>query len=361
MRKRDTSPGLPRSSYSRVLIAGLFTVAALAAPVFGAEGVNPYARAIDTLADQLATRFVDPATGRRYADMLHAKLAAGEYDRVGDAAALAQRLTQDLQAVAADGHLRVDVASAVDASRGPGSGGPRRVERVPSQAAAPAPVDPPSVAETRWIAEGVAYIRFNQFAGEPASVAAVQAFVDDYATAKAIVVDTRTLLRGGGMAEMDALFPHLFDRQTVLVEMATARHGASGGGPRLAAGNTLREVAGPAGLLVLQHVAIPSATDHRLAKAKVFYLTSKRTRSAGEHFALALQRTHRGTLIGERTAGANHFGGFEPIGAGLVAFIPVGRTYDPDTGKDWEGTGIVPDVEVPADQALDKALALAKE
>lgn len=361
MRKRDTMPGSPRSSYSRVLTTSLFGVATLAAPAFGAEVVNPHAQAIDTLADQLATRFVDPATGRRYADMLHAKLAAGEYDRVGDAAALAQRLTQDLQAVAADGHLRVDVASAVDASGGPGSGGPRRVERAPSQAAAPAPVDPPSVAETRWIADGVAYIRFNQFAGEPASVAAVQAFVDDYAAAKAVVIDTRTLVRGGGMAEMDALFAHLFDRETVLVEMATAKRSASEGGPRPAIGNTLHEVAGPAGLRVLRHLAIPSATGPRLAKAKVFYLTSKRTRSAGEHFALALQRTHRGTLIGERTAGANHFGGFEPIGAGLVAFIPVGRTYDPDTGKDWEGTGIVPDVEVPAGQALDKALALAKE
>jgi hypothetical protein len=48
-------------------------------------------------------------------------------------------------------------------------------------------------------------------------------------------------------------------------------------------------------------------------------------------------------LIGERTAGANHFGGIEPIGAGLAAFIPVGRTYDPDTGKDWESTGVAPE------------------
>jgi C-terminal processing protease CtpA/Prc len=71
------------------------------------------------------------------------------------------------------------------------------------------------------------------------------------------------------------------------------------------------------------------------------------------------QFTEYPQLIGERTAGANHFGGIEPIGAGLAAFIPVGRTYDPDTGKDWEGTGIVPDIEVPVDQALDRALALA--
>jgi C-terminal processing protease CtpA/Prc len=44
----------------------------------------------------------------------------------------------------------------------------------------------------------------------------------------------------------------------------------------------------------------------------------------------------------------------------MLAFIPVGRTFDPDTGKDWEGVGVLPDVEVPADQALDTALKLAK-
>lgn len=378
MRRRDTTSASPGSSYRRVLMAGVLATGVSASPAFGADAAQSYAQAIDTLADKLATRFVDPASGQRYADMLRANLAAGKYDRVGDAKAAAQRLTQDLQAVAADGHLRVDAASETDAPRGPGSGVLRRIEGAlppgprrdgtPMRSGAPgaAPqgassIDPPSVAETRWAAEGVAYIRFNQFAGEPASVAAMQAFVRDYATAKSIVIDTRTLVRGGGMAEMDVLFPYLFDRETVLVEMATARRGAADAGPPLPAGGALREVARSADLLVRQHVAIPHAAEHRLAKAKVFYLTSKRTRSAGEHFALALQRTHRGTIIGERTAGANHFGGFEPIGAGLVAFIPVGRTYDPDTGKDWEGTGIVPDIEVPVDQALDKALALAKE
>ncbi|MDI9238572.1 S41 family peptidase [Lysobacter sp. LF1] len=352
-------------------MVGLAATFAITAPAFGAEAGGPYAQAIDTLADQLATRFVDPATGRRYADMLRTNAAAGKYDGIGDARAVAQTLTQDLQAVAPDGHLRVDVAPEGVPVQGPAPRGPRRVVLSPGETApggavrrgsAPgpslAPLDLPSVAETKWIADGVAYLRFNQFAGEPASVAAIQAFVRDYANADAVIIDTRTLARGGGLAEMDALFPYLFDRETVLVEMAVAKDGPRGG--PTAGANTLREVAGPANMSVVQHVAVP-AGEHRLAKAKVFYLTSNRTRSAGEHFALALQRTHRGTLIGERTAGANHFGGIEPIGAGLVAFIPVGRTYDPDTGKDWEGAGITPDIEVPADQALDKALALAKQ
>ena len=48
-----------------------------------------------------------------------------------------------------------------------------------------------------------------------------------------------------------------------------------------------------------------------------------------------------------------------PMGKGYAAFIPVGRTFDPDTGESWEGTGVKPDVAVPADKALDEALKLA--
>ncbi|KRD79764.1 S41 family peptidase [Lysobacter sp. Root983] len=376
MRHHKTNSGIRPG----LLASGLSALLAIVSPAFAADPDDPYPAAIETLADKLATRFVDPAVGRRYADMLRSKLSAGEYADIDDAKDLAQRLTLDLQAVAADGHLRVDLAPDLGAGAGPVSNGPRRVvspaptgtgsagaspQRAPAASGAPsrvsalAPIDLPSVAETKWIADGVAYIRFNQFAGEPASVAAIRAFVQDHANAKAVIIDTRSLARGGGLAEMDALFPFLFAQETVLVEMSVAKNERPGRGPVPFATPTLRTVPGAANQLVRQHVAIPDPAERRLRQAKVFYLTSKRTRSAGEHFALALQRTHRGTLIGERTAGANHFGGIEPIGAGLAAFIPVGRTYDPDTGKDWEGVGIVPDIEVPADEALAKALTLA--
>ena len=69
--------------------------------------------------------------------------------------------------------------------------------------------------------------------------------------------------------------------------------------------------------------------------------------------------TRRATLVGEPTGGGAHFGGMVPMGAGYVAFIPVGRTFDPDTGQSWEGVGVKPDVAVPADKALEEALKLA--
>ena len=87
-------------------------------------------------------------------------------------------------------------------------------------------------------------------------------------------------------------------------------------------------------------------------------LTSSSTASAAEHLALALKRTGRATLVGETTAGAGHYGRPIPVRRYSV-FVPFGRTYDPQAGQGWEGTGVAPDVATPADRALEVALSLA--
>ena len=125
-------------------------------------------------------------------------------------------------------------------------------------------------------------------------------------------------------------------------------------------GPTLRRIAAPDDIIRREWVAIPSERRSGLMTARIFVLTSNDTASAGEGFALALKRTQRATLIGETTAGAGHFGRTVSLPGGYRAFIPVGRPFDPDTGKGWEQTGVEPHVSVPADRALDEAVRRAK-
>ena len=72
-----------------------------------------------------------------------------------------------------------------------------------------------------------------------------------------------------------------------------------------------------------------------------------------------MKSTGRATLIGEATAGANHFGGPWPLNDHFAVWMPVGRTYDIKTGKDWEGDGVAPDIAVDPKQALVIALEKA--
>jgi C-terminal processing protease CtpA/Prc len=80
------------------------------------------------------------------------------------------------------------------------------------------------------------------------------------------------------------------------------------------------------------------------------------TASACEHLSYALKLSGRAKLIGGNTRGAGHFGGLRGFGGRFEVFVPVGRTYDIASGKDWETTGITPDVAVAPQQALAAAL-----
>lgn len=310
---------------------------------------GPFAIAIENLAGKLERDYVIPVAGARYAAMLRANLARGSYADFAAAESLAARLTADLRAVVADGHLRVVSDGSASPGRAAAPGAGPRVRPRPGEAPVP---------ESKWIADGVAYIRFLELSGSPQSLTAVEEFAREHVRARALIIDARTL-PGGGMDEMNVLFPYLFAQETTLVAMEIAQRFVDERGPPPDAGGKLRVVAAPAGVFRREHFVIPHATEHRLFDVPVFCLTSSRTASAGEHLVLALKRTHRATVIGGRTAGGNHFGGFEDLGQGLSAFIPVGRTIDPDTGQDWEGVGIAPDVEVPADAALEEALRRA--
>jgi len=91
----------------------------------------------------------------------------------------------------------------------------------------------------------------------------------------------------------------------------------------------------------------------------VFVLISKRTFSAGEALAFVLQAQKRATVIGEATVGGSGAIEFKPIDTRFTLVLPTTRVTSAATRKGWAGTGVQPDVKVPAGQALDTALKMA--
>ena len=305
------------------------------------------AAVIERLAVAVDENFVFPDIAHRYAAALRTKAAAGGYANLGSPARFAETVEADLQAVHADRHLRFGSTAAPP----PGTGaGPRRVMRMPDASLA--------IGQSGWIADDVAYIDFGLFPGNAETLARIERFLDEHEDARALIFDIRNH-RGGGLAEMDVIFARLFARETPLVGMDTRVAVERRRGSPIADGPMLRRVDGPEGVVRRIHYAVPGEAATPLREAQVHVLTSRRTGSAAEHFALSLKRTGRATLIGETTAGAGHYGGPVDIGSGYSAFIPVGRTFDLDNDQGWEGLGVSPNIPVPADHALDEALRRA--
>jgi C-terminal processing protease CtpA/Prc len=166
------------------------------------------------------------------------------------------------------------------------------------------------------------------------TAAAAMTFVAD---TDALIVDLRR--NGGGEPSMVALVSsYLFDAKPVhLNDLWWRKDGATH-----------------------QFWTLPHVPGRRFGPEKpVFVLTSKRTFSAAEEFAYNLKTLKRATLVGETTGGGAHPGGPRRLTDHFFIWVPRGRAINPITRTNWEGTGVKPDVEVPAALALETAHLLA--
>lgn len=323
---------------------GLVAAVLLVAPL--AVSQTPAAQrveVVEALAAALERDYVYPETGAKYAKALRSKAAAGGYAS-GDDAAFAEQVGVDLNAVKEDRHLRLrpplpsggDVAPRM--MRGPPSGpdGPKAME-----------------AATR-LTPDIAYVRFVMFPGDAQSAADIEAFIAANAGVKTLIIDARGH-RGGSPADIDLLFADLFSQPTDLVQMEFRKAVAEQNPWMMQGGATFRTLPSDPEMLLQQHVAVPSINP-RLKDTKLYVLQSGFSGSAAEHLLLAVRVAKRGTLVGETSAGAGHFGFGLELPAGFSTFIPVGRTFDPATGKDWEGVGVAPDLVTASADALIVAL-----
>jgi len=74
-----------------------------------------------------------------------------------------------------------------------------------------------------------------------------------------------------------------------------------------------------------------------------------------------MKNLKRGTVIGETTGGGAHPTGTRIVQRDFVLRVPFARAINPYSKTNWEGTGVAPDIAVPAPEAFDRAYAMAVE
>ena len=184
----------------------------------------------------------------------------------------------------------------------------------------------------------IGYVEFRGFFDPEGGAETVASVFNFLSNTDAIIFDLRK--NGGGDPRMVALIcSYLFGAEPVHLNDL---HWREGRGERVEEFWTLKDVAGK-----------------RYTGKDVYVLTSGYTFSGAEEFSYNLKNLKRATLIGETTGGGANPGGGNRLSAHFGAFIPTGRAVSPVTRTNWEGTGVEPDVKVPAEQALRTAQIMA--
>ena len=285
---------------------------------------------IDGVIKLLNENYVFPEMAAKIEKAIRDHQRKKDYDAITSAEAFAQMLTSQLQEVSEDKHLRVRYSNnPIPPEVRDFKPSPQQLEQIREFLR----VSNCSFEKVEQLPGNVGYVNFRQFRPPEMCAETVVAAMSFLAGTDALIIDLRR--NSGGEEEMLAFFAsYLFDSQPVHLHDTHFRLDKD----------------------TQQWWTLPYVPGKRFGGSKpVYVLTAKRTFSAAEALAYHLKNLKRATIVGETTAGGANPGGTRRVTEHFSIFIPVGRTINPITKTNWEGTGVKPDIEVPADRALKVA------
>lgn len=294
------------------------------------------AKVIDAVFENINRSYVFPETAKQMESHVRGLVKNGEYDSISSGRKLAERLTEDLQSISKDKHLRVRFSYDV----------------LPIRSRNDRPSEDEIAERSRFMkdvnygfekvermAGNIGYVEFRGFFDAESGADTVAAAMNFLANTDSMIIDLRR--NGGGSPMMVALISsYLFGKEKVHLNDLYWREGDR----------------------TDEFWTMPDRVKGSRYEGKdVYILTSNYTFSGAEEFTYNLKNLKRATVVGETTGGGAHPGGTFRLTDHFSAFISTGRAINPITKTNWEGTGVTPHVPVSKELALDTAYKMALE
>ena len=295
---------------------------------------NEYkAETIARLCQLMNDYYVFPEVAKETEVHLKKQLEAGHFDAIETDEAFAAALTESVQSINKDKHMRIRTNPPyVAPDNSPERAIEERLDRMN---------------RTRWYNAGfvevkvlpgnVGYLDLRGFAGLENGQAHADAAMQIISRADAIIIDLSQ--NGGGSPRMvQYLCSYFFDDH---------RH--------------LNSLYWREGDVTEEFWTLDTVGGEKLPNIPLFVLTGNRTFSGAEEFSYNMQTQQRATLVGQTTGGGANPGGTRPLNQNLSVFIPSGKAINPITQTNWEGVGVVPEVKTTPETTFDTAYELAME
>jgi hypothetical protein len=263
--------------------------------------------------------------GKTVADNLLAEYKRGRFDTATTTKSFFHSITTYLRAVTNDWHFYLGLDNSF-------------WKRTVTSTAATVPLTDKEknygFEEVKILPGNVGYLKWNSCIASDEALAKAAAIMTFLADAKAIIVDVSD--NGGGNGKMGRFLSAYFLGYDKPLTSGECRNKADS----------------------KVETTVSYVPGKLLLKVPLYVLISGNTGSAAEYFAHYLKEEKRATIVGQKSIGGAH----PAIGLSLpyktMLQVPVCVLWSYSTHKDFEGVGVIPDIEIKTGDKISEVLKI---
>ncbi|HMS66835.1 MAG TPA: S41 family peptidase [Saprospiraceae bacterium] len=288
---------------------------------------------IEKLSVLMQDFYIYPDIAKKTSEYLNNQYNAGYFDACKDNQRFAAILTEVVQSVNKDKHMRIMSNQPYIAQNNTLEGkSAHRMGQIDNYRSINH-----GFKALKMLEGNVAYLDLRMFAPKDRAKEIADAYMKLMSLADAVIIDL-TKNGGGDPAMVQYLCSYFFAQKLHLNSLYYRA------GDRTEEFWTLAEVGG-----------------NKMIDIPLFVMIGEETFSGAEEFSYNMQTQRRATLIGQTSAGAANPGGTRGINDQLSVFIPTGRAINHITNTSWEGIGVQPEIITKKEETFDLALKEAQK